>query len=112
MHDDDNHRTRTLAAGTTPLRHDRDAREPRAAGGAAADGLHRSLLSPRARRTRSTPVSTDRAAVQALGLNRTQGSEGLRLELQSEESAARNPRTCEPEVYRRARGRAVHRFTR
>ena len=32
--------------------------------------------------------------------------------LQSEESAARNPRTGEPEVYRRARGRAVHRFTR
>src|SRR5258708_15509701 len=43
-------RTRTLAAGTTPLRHDRDAREPCATGGAAADGLHRSLLSPRADR--------------------------------------------------------------
>ena len=46
------------------------------------------------------------------GLTERKDLKDFDWQLQSEESEARHPRTREPEVHRRARGRAVHRFTR
>ena len=47
--DDVNDRTGTIPAGAASLGDDRDHREPRTAGRAAADGLHRGVLCARAR---------------------------------------------------------------
>src|SRR6185437_2692235 len=98
--------TGTGAARATALRNDHHPASSRPTGRAARDGLYRGVFLARPGRARSASIETSGATLYDLGANGNKRPEGLRLELQSEDTEASGVRAGNAEV-RRGAGRCV-----